>query len=150
MRRWATAGRGSYSHRPVQRTSTACIGRTKTEVLSWLGLATSGVAWFGAVVAAVWALLAYRLGRTHERNTEPDSAGAIGRPRASRTSSTSPHLEAEAQPIRTEAGGIIRALGERYLLGWRACATNHPSRARREQPGASAPALQPSGIVRLH
>jgi AAA family ATP:ADP antiporter len=38
-------------------------------VLGWFGVATSGIAWVGAAVAAVWAVLAYRLGNTHERNT---------------------------------------------------------------------------------
>jgi hypothetical protein len=37
-------------------------------VLAWFGVATSGIAWVGAAVAAVWALIAYRLGNTHERN----------------------------------------------------------------------------------
>jgi ATP:ADP antiporter, AAA family len=49
-------------------------------VMSWLGLATSGIAWAGAVVAAVWAVFAYRLGRTHERNTELDNERAVGAP----------------------------------------------------------------------
>jgi hypothetical protein len=37
-------------------------------VLAWFGVATSGIAWVGAAVAAVWAVIAYRLGATHERN----------------------------------------------------------------------------------
>jgi len=38
--------------------------------LSWLGVATSGIAWVGAAVAAVWAVLAYRIGNTHERHVD--------------------------------------------------------------------------------
>lgn len=49
-------------------------------LLAWVGIATSGIAWVGAAVAAVWALLAYRLGRTHERNTDVPSGGAIVAP----------------------------------------------------------------------
>ena len=32
-----------------------------------LGLATSGIAWAGAVIAGLWAMVAVRLGRTHEK-----------------------------------------------------------------------------------
>lgn len=52
----------------VYRTGDATSGSAHA-LLSWLGVATSGIAWTGAAVAAVWAVLAYRLGRTHERNT---------------------------------------------------------------------------------
>jgi AAA family ATP:ADP antiporter len=38
-------------------------------VLGWLGFATSGIAWAGAFIAALWAALAYRLGRTHEKES---------------------------------------------------------------------------------
>lgn len=34
-----------------------------------LGFVTSGIAWAGAFLAAVWAYTAYRLGRTHEQKT---------------------------------------------------------------------------------
>ncbi len=51
----------------VYRTGDATSGSAHA-LLSWLGVATSGIAWVGAAVAAVWAVLAYRLGNTHERN----------------------------------------------------------------------------------
>ena len=61
----------------VYRTGDATSGSAHA-LLSWLGVATSGIAWVGAGVAAVWALLAYRIGNTHERNvSEP-----VGRPLA--------------------------------------------------------------------
>jgi AAA family ATP:ADP antiporter len=41
-----------------------------------LGFATSGIAWAGAVLAGLWAMIAYRLGRTHEKKTEGDETGA--------------------------------------------------------------------------
>jgi AAA family ATP:ADP antiporter len=53
----------------VYRTGDATSGSAHA-LLSWLGVATSGIAWVGAGVAAVWALLAYRIGNTHERNVE--------------------------------------------------------------------------------
>jgi AAA family ATP:ADP antiporter len=53
----------------VYRTGDATSGSAHA-LLSLFGVATSGIAWVGAAVAAVWALLAYRLGNTHERNTE--------------------------------------------------------------------------------
>jgi ATP:ADP antiporter, AAA family len=34
-----------------------------------LGFATSGIAWAGAVIAGLWALVAVRLGRTHDKKT---------------------------------------------------------------------------------
>lgn len=52
----------------VYRTGDATSGSLHT-VLSAIGFATTGIAWTGAVFAAAWALLAYRLGRTHERAT---------------------------------------------------------------------------------
>jgi AAA family ATP:ADP antiporter len=51
----------------VYRTGDATSGSAHA-LLSWLGVATSGIAWVGAAVAAVWAVLAYRIGNTHERN----------------------------------------------------------------------------------
>jgi ATP:ADP antiporter, AAA family len=62
----------------VYRTGDATSGSAHA-LLSWLGVATSGIAWVGAAVAAVWAVLAYRLGRTHERNTgEAGGETAVG------------------------------------------------------------------------
>lgn len=63
----------------VYRTGDATSGSAHA-LLSWLGVATSGIAWVGAGVAAVWALLAYRLGRTHERNTGLDGDSATDAP----------------------------------------------------------------------
>lgn len=63
----------------VYRTGDATSGSAHA-LLSWLGVATSGIAWVGAAVAAVWALLAFRLGRTHERNTGLDGDGPVGAP----------------------------------------------------------------------
>ena len=55
-------------------------------LLTWLGVATSGIAWVGAAVAAVWALLAYRIGNTHERNVgEPQPETAARRAEARST-----------------------------------------------------------------
>jgi AAA family ATP:ADP antiporter len=51
----------------VYRTGDVTSGSAHA-LLSWLGVATSGIAWVGAAVAAVWAVLAYRIGNTHERN----------------------------------------------------------------------------------
>jgi AAA family ATP:ADP antiporter len=61
----------------VYRTGDATSGSAHA-LLSWLGVATSGIAWVGAGVAAVWAFSAYRLGRTHERNTGLDDHGEVG------------------------------------------------------------------------
>jgi ATP:ADP antiporter, AAA family len=57
----------------VYRTGDATSGSAHA-LLSWLGVATSGIAWVGAAVAAVWAVLAYRVGRAHEH----DAAKADG------------------------------------------------------------------------
>jgi AAA family ATP:ADP antiporter len=55
-------------------------------LLSWLGVATSGIAWVGAGVAAVWAVLAYRIGNTHERHVgAPHTETGAARAPASRT-----------------------------------------------------------------
>ncbi|HTJ16446.1 MAG TPA: MFS transporter [Steroidobacteraceae bacterium] len=53
----------------VYRTGDATSGSAHA-LLSWLGVATSGIAWVGAAVAAVWAVLAYRIGNTHERHVD--------------------------------------------------------------------------------
>ncbi len=63
----------------VYRTGDATSGSAHA-LLSWLGVATSGIAWVGAAVAAVWAVLAYRVGRTHERQTGLDNASVVGTP----------------------------------------------------------------------
>ena len=63
----------------VYRTGDATSGSAHA-LLSWLGVATSGIAWVGAGVAAVWALIAYRLGRTHERNTGLDDEHDVRAP----------------------------------------------------------------------
>lgn len=35
-----------------------------------MGFVTAGIAWFGAGIAAAWALIGYRLGKTHEKRSE--------------------------------------------------------------------------------
>jgi ATP:ADP antiporter, AAA family len=69
----------------VYRTGDATSGSAHA-LLSWLGVATSGIAWVGAAVAAVWAVLAYRIGNTHERHVDAPrtESGATTAP-ASRT-----------------------------------------------------------------
>lgn len=67
----------------IYRTGDATSGSAHA-ILTWLGFATSGIAWTGAAFAALWALLAYRLGRTHERVTHQtddpkiDAMDAVG------------------------------------------------------------------------
>jgi AAA family ATP:ADP antiporter len=51
-------------------------------ILGWFGLATSGIAWVGAAIAGVWAILAYTLGRTHEIETKSTDASRVAAPRA--------------------------------------------------------------------
>jgi AAA family ATP:ADP antiporter len=39
-----------------------------------IGFATAGIAWAGALMAALWAIIAYRLGRTHEKRSEEEGS----------------------------------------------------------------------------
>jgi ATP:ADP antiporter, AAA family len=69
----------------VYRTGDATSGSAHA-LLSWLGVATSGIAWIGAGVAAVWAVLAYRIGNTHERHIDaPHTETGTATAPASRT-----------------------------------------------------------------
>jgi AAA family ATP:ADP antiporter len=69
----------------VYRTGDATSGSAHA-LLSWLGVATSGIAWVGAAVAAVWAVLAYRIGNTHERHI--DAPGTESKPATAPASRT--------------------------------------------------------------
>jgi AAA family ATP:ADP antiporter len=43
------------------------ISGTIRQLLSWVGVSGSGIAWFGAALCGLWALVAFKLGDRHER-----------------------------------------------------------------------------------
>jgi AAA family ATP:ADP antiporter len=49
----------------IYRSGDAISGSIR-QILGWLGVGGSGIAWFGAAMCAAWALVAYRLGTRHE------------------------------------------------------------------------------------
>jgi AAA family ATP:ADP antiporter len=50
----------------IYRSGDAVSGSVHAGLVA-IGFATSGIAWAGAFIAGLWALVAYRLGRTHEK-----------------------------------------------------------------------------------
>jgi AAA family ATP:ADP antiporter len=50
----------------IYRSGDAISGSIR-QLLSWLGVSGSGIAWFGAALCGLWAFVAFRLGERHER-----------------------------------------------------------------------------------
>ena len=50
----------------IYRSGDAISGSIR-QLLSWVGVSGSGIAWFGAALCGLWALVAFKLGDRHER-----------------------------------------------------------------------------------